>query len=1389
MADPRDDTPKIQEGLDLASRSRLAAAFDTWRRRLLDLTKRNRALNYRPQRVATVTIVDERPAEVYRQLVQDEVTFSFTPTLDVEPVSTPPEEEGTKREESEPEEAPGTPQPFSPYERDALLAQHLDTVLQCRATTENLDKSLRRIADIQRSSLDEQGVNTIYLALGFLHYKEPGQQQTALKAPLVLVPVTLQRAGAAKGYTLSLGDDEPVANPTLTEYLRRFFLIHLPPLPEPTETTSSVDLQAYFLEVQRLIAPQPGWKVTEEMALSPFAFSKLVMYKDLENSEEDFANHRMTQRLVLRSDGDVSIGLPADVETMTLDTDYPPERTATVVDADSTQLRAIAAVERKHDLVIHGPPGTGKSQTITNLIAQGLAARKSVLFVAEKTAALDVVARRLRDVGLSEFCLELHATKANKQQVVQSISGALNAINAVAGSAPCLGDNLRHVRENLNGYVEALHEKRTPLGYSVYQAVGEFAATQSAPRLPFPSDPTALPRDQYTELLLRLKQVDAAGANVGEVATHGWRASRLDQLSEDARDQIVDSAQQLHRLGSEFDTQAATLAHEFGLPVAQYLKEVESLTDDADLLARSPGWPADLLFPSDSAALITGMRELITHGRGISAIGSRMQSRYRVQDWEEIHQDDARYVEEQASGLLGWVRLLLDGRLRSIRRRWLAFRQSAFKGSLLDQAADFKNIPRWLQARRGLAERADAAHWFGRAWEGPDSDWRALEGRVSWLMDFFELAGRRQLGPKAYEAAGEGQAMSSTAGNLRKTTQSLESGLPALIALIRWPKGYLLELTIPNLQARLGELLTQADRGPTWAAFVSAVMRLQDTSARPFGEAALSGEIPATQVGHAFRRALFGRWLELVLPREPALASFGTAGQETLRREFQALDEGILKEHQARVAEDLRTHAQSRYASAASSHRSFLQREMAKQKRYRPLRVTLREAYSAIRAIKPCFMMSPLSVAQFLPSTAQFDLVIFDEASQLPTEDAVGAFCRGQQLVVVGDPKQLPPTNFFTVQTGAVASDKDESGEPIIEETESVLEECIGAGLHQAYLEWHYRSAHEHLIEFSNKMFYQDRLVVFPAAIYDGPEFGVRFEHLPDARYVGAGLNPVEAETVAKAVIKHFQDHPEESLGVGTFNSRQQNAIWDELERIRRTDPSLEQYFAPDAHEPFFVKNLENIQGDERDVIFLSVTYGRRDDGRILYNFGPLNRDNGWRRLNVLVSRARKRMRVFSSLRAADLDPNATSTQGPRLLREFLHFAETGRLQRTQLSVGEAESLFEAEVADLLQQSGYLVDAQVGVGKYRIDLGVRHPDHPGAYIAGIECDGAAYHSAPCARDRDRLRQQVLERRGWTICRVWSTDWFKDRVGTTKRLLSTLRALSEGVSLLSRDTTS
>jgi very-short-patch-repair endonuclease len=1364
----------------------LERAFSAWRGRLLDLTARNRALNYRPTKVSTLTIVDEKPAEVYRRLVSEEKPLSFSavlPSRDQEQATLPrgavQAELSIASANAEDGLSDVAAPAFAPYESAALSDRHRDTVLQCHATPESLDLSLRRIAEQQRTSIEEQGVNTVFLALGFLHYRESSSSDQTSRAPLVLVPVTLERASAKAGYRLLLAEDEPMVNPSLVEYLRRVHQFDsFPSLPEPGDDDASVDLVPFLAAVADRVKHLENWRVTDEIVLAPFSFQKLVIYKDIEQNEATFATHPLVRRVVLK-EGEPAHGLPDDIRTLDLDGQYPPEKTNHVVDADSSQLRAIAAVAAGHDLVIHGPPGTGKSQTITNLIADALGAGKRVLFVSEKMAALEVVHRRLVEARLGEFCLELHSTKARKSDVIESLRTALDRSGDPAkGTVKSLAE-LERTRGHLNAYAREVHAKRTALGCSVFDAVGQYEAAYDAPRFAYPGDPRTVTPGQFADLTDRTRQVEAQGAVVAPVKENGWRDSKITAFSETIGDSIGKAVALASQLGAAFLDLARRLHEEFGLREATTPADVPALVDLAEHLAASPGLPAGVLRDGRWSSPPPEAIELIREGRLASAQGERLASRYQRDLIESVSEDDLRYVNQKLGSGFAFLAIFAP-RYRDVRRRLKAMRLNQGKLALAEQVADLQGVPAWKRACEALASHAHATEWFGSAWRSVASDWDDLEKRLAWLARFHALAARHgAIGDAGLELAERGARSNALPEELATTSRRFTDALAEVRQLLAWPQEYLAKESVASVCSRLAELARDLGRGTAWAAFVRALNGLAQQPAASIAEAAFRGEIGPDQVGRAFGRALFTAWLDAVLPTVPALSDFTIEVHDDRRRQFQKLDSQLIIEKRGEVVSRLRETGQRRFASSSAAHRTFLTKELAKQKRHRPLRVLLREAREAVTALKPCFLMSPLSVSQFLVPTSDFDLVVFDEASQLPTEDAVAAISRGKKLVVVGDPKQLPPTNFFAIQAGAAMSPVDDDGAPVLEETESVLEEFQGVGLHQAHLEWHYRSAHESLIQFSNERFYGNRLVVFPSAATDSPDRGVRFEFVDGGRYEGAGLNSMEARRIAGAVIEHFRTTPDLTLGVGTFSQRQQMAVWDELERARREDPSLEEYFDRARAEPFFVKNLENIQGDERDVIFLSVTYGKQADGKLRYNFGPLNRENGWRRLNVLVSRARKQMRVFSSLRASDINPSSVATQGPALLADFLRFAETGKLMSTSTgAAADAESPFEHEVGEALADMGYLVDRQVGVGAYRIDIGVRHRDRPGVYLAGIECDGAAYHAAPCARDRDRLRQYVLEQRGWVIVRVWSTDWFRDRARTIDRLKRTLDDLAE-----------
>ncbi len=567
----------------------------------------------------------------------------------------------------------------------------------------------------------------------------------------------------------------------------------------------------------------------------------------------------------------------------------------------------------------------------------------------------------------------------------------------------------------------------------------------------------------------------------------------------------------------------------------------------------------------------------------------------------------------------------------------------------------------------------------------------------------------------------------------------------------------------------------------SWSRFLAAKEQAAEVGLGELLAVAEKGRLNTRQLVPAYEFMVFRSLSRALLAEHKELARFSGEGHERLRTEFAALDKELISLNGALYAS--KVDAAKKPVTGVSAGRAgdltemaLITKETKKQKRHIPIRQLVSRAGKTLLELKPCFMMGPLAVAQYLEQgQLAFDLVVMDEASQLRPEDALGAIARGSQLVVVGDPKQLPPTNFFDRLMEDADEDPDDAP-AVVEGVESILGICEQLFRPVRTLRWHYRSRHESLIAFSNSRFYDHRLVVFPSPYRRNRRLGVNYRYVANSVYQDR-RNVVEAQAVVEAVVEHMLECPEESLGVVTLNQTQKELIEDLLDKRLRNLPAAAAYF--ERHEgegwPFFVKNLENVQGDERDVIFVSATFGRPPgSSQVRQNFGPINRPDGWRRLNVLFTRARRRVDLFTSMRPGDVRVDEKASLGRRALHEYLEYARSGRLPVAQGTVTDREpdSDFEISVANALRARGYEAEPQLGVAGYFIDLGVRHPDRRGEFLAGIECDGATYHSSLSARDRDRIRQEILESLGWRgrIVRVWSTDWFGDPVGQTDRLV-------------------
>lgn len=547
---------------------------------------------------------------------------------------------------------------------------------------------------------------------------------------------------------------------------------------------------------------------------------------------------------------------------------------------------------------------------------------------------------------------------------------------------------------------------------------------------------------------------------------------------------------------------------------------------------------------------------------------------------------------------------------------------------------------------------------------------------------------------------------------------------------------------------------------------------------------ALEREFPRDKLSDIVFADVYNSIANEIYSRNSLLNSVQGSQLDSYRKSFCLLDQKLLdanreaiqnkiRSYQSKVVCDPKNKIQKGTKAADRAELVLIRSEFQKKTRRIPLRQLFKRAPRSCLGLKPCFMMSPLSVANYIdPGCMHFDLLVMDEASQVKPSDALGAIARSSQFVVVGDQQQMPPSSFFDV---SLDTDLEENDVDIIDEAKSILDAAVDAGFPSNMLKWHYRSRHESLISFSNKHFYQDELIVFPSPKSNTSDYGIKFKYIENGCFSN-GFNNIEADIVVNAAIDHFYEHPDESLAIVAMNDKQSTRIEELLNNriLNSSEADLAWKRMKSHKEPLIIKNLESIQGDERDVVFISCTYGKdKDSGLVNNRFGPINNVGGEKRLNVLFTRARKRMVVFSSMQPEDI--KSSLNKGPEILKSFLSFAKNG-VEKAPVILQDkgADSDFEISVRNMLERNGFECDIQVGVQGYYIDIAVKDPNRPGEYLMGIECDGATYHSAAIARERDCLRQQILERLGWKIERIWSTDWFQNPEGTITPIIETLK---------------
>lgn len=1578
---PEDAEVQETQSSDLDPKDRLAR----WQRKLLDLSLRNNLLNFKEGK-KSLRLESPDPGAL-EDLLAGGATFKLLPIPELM--------EGSDSRSLAIHESREREDVRRGLAKDALKRNEIFVGLSQEEMESRLVEQFRSA----RNNLQEGGANTLYLAMGFLNWNRTDKPGQRLRAPLILIPVTLNRRSVRSGFTLSLHEDEPRFNPTLLEMLRQDFGLSLGITEGELPTDESgLDIAGIWRTVSRAIKDIKGWEVSDDVILAMFSFSKHLMWKDLTERTDKLRENAVVRHLIdtPRDTFPSSVAFP---NPRNLDREFHPERAFCPLQADSSQLSAVLAASRGKDFVLIGPPGTGKSQTIANVIAQCLAEGKRVLFVSEKIAALDVVHRRLREVGLGEFCLEIHSNKARKHDILQKLQSSWEARGTNDESTwKAEAERLRVMRDQLNAYVERMHLRHAN-GWTLFQAIAQIVGGASNPKfgLGWPSpgfhDQEAL--DELRDLADRLS-VNAQAIGQLNIQRHPlalilcadwspiWQQRMINAAKTlDQKCQALEAAYKQFttalglpplpligsvRSGMDHLINALPAAHgrdlRFGLqPSARLLRE--RLGQGLDLIAQhqtingrmSPIWSDQVIRDCEQGidllnqiralrenlgpGLNPGAMELVKKGLGLIESASQATGTLSVTYSEQVEQLDIFQLQrdwnqaEASFWPLSWYRKrkiekilvtvtqgegTLDAsldvhtlaKIRSLNNKmatlelgavtegvWigrdtdpkdlqalLSFqavlaavkREESWEDKDLERIAEGRcgeGTKRQLSAMRRIAglESALARLELGTPteglWNGLATDTDRLAAALQFLAmrrgiqdsgpvtgehplvirkecgetlgnDFWLLQARMQIEGQIAELADLGESTSGLWQGLRTNiteshraisfigsiqealgliasraedgpaiTQALDHLLgpgnhllgstsdamnvgrelqtilvqlqPALdsfaeAAMIPVPvKSSLGRESTTNLSTRCRAVVQHESRLHAWCAWQKVGQQARAAGLASIVEATEQGRLEPTKIREAFETDYCRWWVDAVVDQEDVVRNFVSVEHEKRINDFRALDDKFTQLTRSLIRANLCSGIPHPDQIPKNTGWGELRHEMNKKKRHIPVRALMDRAHDAITRLAPCLLMSPLSIAQYLAADANaFDLVVFDEASQIPIWDAIGAIARGKQVIMVGDPKQLPPTNFFN------RADVEYDDEDVEDDLESILDECLGANLPTLDLNWHYRSRNESLIAFSNHHYYGGRLVTFPSPVTR--DNAVSFHPVKGVyEKGGARINRAEAMAVVADVVKQLKTRSRLTVGIVTFNTEQQSLIENLLDEERRKHPWIEPYFADSELEPVFVKNLESVQGDERDIMYFSMTYGPDVSGAVSMNFGPMNRAGGERRLNVAITRARHELRVFSSLRAEQINLSRTQAFGVRDLKYFLDFAERGPralAEETRLGRGGYDSPFEEAVAKALERKGWVMHTQVGVSAYRIDLGVVHPEVPGTFLAGIECDGATYHRSATARDRDKLREMVLRGLGWEILRIWSTDWWIDAESTVDAVHQRLTQLLE-----------
>jgi len=1328
-----------------------------WERKLLDLTLRNTLLNTRMTK-SIIQFISINSGKLEDALAAGKEFQILAKPSDW---SNSPRDAGIYQ-------AINTSDPISDLVNHELSHQRLRTYL----TETELNLNLTHLFRSSRLSLEENGANTLFVGIGLLKWYETPASERPRFAPILLIPVEIIRKSAQKGFVIRSREEETILNITLLEMMRQDFGIGIGGLETLPKDESGVDVRGILNTVRQAIMSQSRWDVEDQALLGIFSFNKFILWNDIHNNSAQLAKNKVVASLI-------SGKLQLNSLPVVTDLNIHPGELALPISTDSSQLQAIISSGKGESFVLHGPPGTGKSQTITNIIANALYNGKKVLFVSAKKAALEVVQKRLETIGIGDFCLELHSNKSKKSDVLAQLKKATEVIKKDSPENFLnTAERLLSVRNELNVYVHALHRKR-PGGYTLFELFCKYAELAQTPFTVFfqGSEVTRLSAADLTTWDDLAAELETVAAIVSAPAQHPLRELQLSNYSQQLKKDIQQTLEEILEFAAQLDLTRASVTEALGFG-GHSADQTEVLGEMIGILLKLPDSPASFLTNESLEQTLAQVIGIAGHGQQRDAL--------RTDLLQIFNKSILEFPAEQV--LANWEIAAQKWFLP----KWL--KQKAIIKSLKSKSpsGNFVNeeIPGLLnkiiayQAEQSLVSGAVYLPGLtGFLWNNGNPDWAViiqvsqayialnraaskgigLDGLKSWRERF---AAKLNEGSGAYLRIHEAEFRNFIAlgGRLKTSREKIQllTGSP-----------------ITNLQVQAEQWLLNLDGLKDWFTYTTTKSRLIAGGLTALIDAFEDQAIPSHQLLNAYKKGLYKSIADQLIENNPVLSGFHGQLFEGKIRKFRELSDQFEKltreELYARLAARTPSFTQE---AAQSSEIGLLQRTLRNNGRAMPLRKLFDLIPNVLPRLTPCMLMSPISVAQYFDaSSAKFDLVVFDEASQMPTCEAVGAIARGNNVIVVGDPKQMPPTSFFSTNT----FDEDNVEQ---EDLESILDDCLALSMPSYHLLWHYRSKHESLIAFSNAMYYDNNLLTFPST----DDLATKVKLIKVKGFYDRGKtkqNRAEAKAIVDYIIYRLSTPAiiKRSMGVVTFSSVQQSLIEDLLTETFLLRPDLER-LAYEAEEPLFVKNLENVQGDERDIILFSIGYGPDETGKVGLNFGPINREGGWRRLNVAVSRARYEMQVFSTLRSDHIDLNRTNSEGVAGLKAFLAYAEKGKqgLPTNLMSANKHDPGLEEIIATEIRKHGYQVNTGIGCSAYKIDIGIVHPDHANQYILAILCDGQTYQATKTPGDREIVQPGVLKSLGWNMIKVWSAEWWEKPDKVLQEILSAIHQAQQGIKI-------